>query len=383
MNNKIMIVKNILTPYRVHFFDLLNNELKDRNGSLLVVLNSETEKNRVWKYQDYKLDYAMLPKNLSFSINNRYLQFGFGITKVIRHFDPDIIILAGYYYLPVNLWIVIFRKLYKRKLIFWSESNNLSRDNTHCFLRLIRVITRNIVYKNVDGFMSPGINSDEFIRTHSLNQPIMRIPNLIDNNDFLTISNKTTYSIYSNYNELQKYKYVLFTVARLEPEKGIREMILKISNSEFRKDILYIIAGTGSQHDELIRDSKLLNVNLKLVGFLEKEDLIEFHKLSYCFILPSIIDPSPLSVIEAIWLSKPLLLSNFVGNHPEVLHVGENGFLMDIENNSSLELDKLLSLSNEEYTSFCEMSAQIAKRNFDSSKLTKKFVTDLLSLDKV
>jgi glycosyltransferase involved in cell wall biosynthesis len=375
MNIKLMIVKNILTPYRVHFFNLLYNELKTTNGSLLVVLNSETEKNRVWKFQDYKLDYAVLLKNISLNINNRYLQFGFGITNVIRQYDPNIIILAGYYYLPVNLWIIIFRWYYKKKLVLWSESNNLSSDNTHPLLKVIRNYIRSIVYKNVDAFMSPGVNSDEFIRRYSKNQPIIRIPNLIDNNDFLRISNKTNYS---NDSELQNYKYILFTAARLEPEKGLREMILKISNSVFRKDILYVVAGTGSQNEELIRDSKLLNVNLKLLGYLEKEDLVRLHKLSYCFILPSIIDPSPLSVIEAIWLSKPLLLSRFVGNHTEVLISGENGFLMDIENKSSLELDQMLSLSRNDYKSFCKMSYQIANINFDSSKVTKQFVADLL-----
>ena len=376
-----MIIKNILTPYRVHFFDLLYNELKARNGSLLVVLNSETEKNRTWKYQDYNLDSAILLKNLPFNINNRYLHFGFGISKAIKHFDPDIIILAGYYYLPVNLWIVLLKRFYKRKLIFWSESNNLSSDNTHLLLRPIRFIFRDLIYKNVDGFMSPGVNSDEFIRANSKNQPIIRIPNLIDNDGFVTISNKFNQINYMNDNELQNYKYVLFTVARLEPEKGIREMILKISNSRFRKDIIYIIAGTGSQHDELTRDSQLLNVNLKLVGYLEKEDLIKYHKLSYCFILPSIIDPSPLSVIEALWLSKPLLLSGFVGNHPEALNVGENGFIMDIENSSNVELDQILSLSKEKYKSFCEKSYQIASKSFDSSKATKEFVINLLNQD--
>ena len=37
------------------------------------------------------------------------------------------------------------------------------------------------------------------------------------------------------------------------------------------------------------------------------------------FLLASLRDPCPLSVVEALWMSKPLLISNHCGNISEAL----------------------------------------------------------------
>lgn len=379
----VLIIKNILTPYRVHFFNILNNQLGEKKIKFNVILTAASEGNRSWNYGDYDLDYSILLKNLSFKVFNRYLHFGFGLSKLIDEIDPDLIILAGYYYQPNNLLILNKKYRNNHKIIFWSESNNLAADSTHPLLKKIRFLIRNYVYKRVDGFMSPGHNSDDFINKLSNGQPIIRIPNLIDNNKFLKIY-KSSFDVdlFKIEFNINSFKFVLFTASRLERIKGIKEMILKISNSAYRNEIVYVIAGEGSLKSEILSLAEKLSVNIRLVGYVEENKLIKFHTASYCFVLSSLSDASPLSVIESLWLSKPLLLSKFVGNVPETLVENKNGLLMDMTNDSAVEIDKLLSLDEVEYQSYCNESLRIAKKNFDSERKTQNFINDLLNFEK-
>ena len=50
----IAIYTNILTPYRVHFFEGMYEECLSRGDSFRVLVMAATEPNRVWKYEYYK-----------------------------------------------------------------------------------------------------------------------------------------------------------------------------------------------------------------------------------------------------------------------------------------------------------------------------------------
>lgn len=380
---RILLVKNILTPYRVHFFNLLDEQLGHKDIDFNVVLTASSEGNRTWHYNDYKLHYSILLKNVSIKIFNRYIHIGFGLSKLIKDLKPDLVILAGYYYLPNHFILLSKRKNVKYKTIFWSESNNLALDLTHPILRKIRQILRNYVYMRVDGFMSPGRYSDDFINQLNKGQPIIRIPNLINNENFLQMS-RSYFNVeeYKVTHKINSFKYILFTSSRLEHIKGITEMIKKISNSVYRDEIVYVIAGKGSLKTQILNLAKDLRVNLRLVGYLDEANLVRFHSISYCFVLSSLSDASPLSVIEALWLSKPILLSKFVGNAPEALVENKNGFLIDMTNDNAAQIDRLLSLDNNEYQEFCNESFRIAKTNFDSNLVTNKFIEDLMNFKK-
>jgi glycosyltransferase involved in cell wall biosynthesis len=378
MSKNIVIITNILTPYRAHFFKVLETSLKQDKGSLLVILTASNEDNREWHYDDFDLDFSILLDGVSIKILNVYIHFVFGLNSILRQTKPDFIILGGHYMQPNNILLILKKRYIKSRIFFWSESNNIGVRKNRILLKPLISILRKITYKNVDGFLSPGKYADEFISSLSNGQPIIRIPNLIDNEQFLSLSRKPF-----DQNEFKLkylvdgYKFILFTTARLEPIKGILEMIKKLSNSIYREEIVYVIAGSGSIESKIYELALDCNVNVRLVGYLNQSDVIKFHIVSYCYVMPSLIDPYPLSVIEALWLSKPLLISKFVGNTPETLFENHNGFLMNMYDDNAIEVDKLLSLSKEEYHRFCLSSFKYAKMNFDSIKKTKEFMNDL------
>ena len=108
--------------------------------------------------------------------------------------------------------------------------------------------------------------------------------------------------------------------------------------------------------------------------------MIKKYKESDFFLLASLRDPCPLSVVEALWMSKPLLISNHCGNISEALVESKNGFSFDPLSSKSIKnnLDLMLNLTKKDLKNFGNYSLKIAKSNFESKKCVENFVNTMI-----
>ena len=121
---------------------------------------------------------------------------------------------------------------------------------------------------------------------------------------------------------------VIGTVAKLREEKGTRYLIesaarvLKI----FPKTNL-LIAGDGPLMEELKHLSEKLGIGNRVLfgGFLD--DIPMVLSIIDIFIIPSITEGSPLALLEAMAMGKPIVATN-VGGIVEILRDGDTGFLV-------------------------------------------------------
>ena len=117
--------------------------------------------------------------------------------------------------------------------------------------------------------------------------------------------------------------------ARLSKEKGI-DCFFNILKSAKNKDkLLVLIPGTGPIEQELKKIVQQHNLNVRFLGYQQQTEMIELYALADIFILPSLSDPNPLTCVEALWCGLPLYVSNHVGNYPEVVAEGVNGYESD------------------------------------------------------
>jgi len=117
----------------------------------------------------------------------------------------------------------------------------------------------------------------------------------------------------------------LVTVGRLEPVKGLIDLINRIDNTNFNLSL--DIIGEGSQFDEL----KLLTKNkknIRLLGFLDQNKVIEKLKSYDIFILNSFHEGLPNVLLEATNAGLYLVAQN-VGGCSEVIDHEKNGFLLE------------------------------------------------------
>lgn len=113
----------------------------------------------------------------------------------------------------------------------------------------------------------------------------------------------------------------------------------------------FIIIGRGKLEEELKKEADELGIagNIKFLGY--RTDVGELLKVIDIFVLPSISEGMPLSIIEAMASKKPVIATRIASN-PEIVEDGVSGILIhpanpDILADKIIELLKNPGLANE------------------------------------
>lgn len=127
----------------------------------------------------------------------------------------------------------------------------------------------------------------------------------------------------------------LIFVGRLHFEKNLQNLIKAIS--EVKKeipDINLLIVGSGPEEQALKNLIKKLNLakSITVVGQKTGVDLIKLYKSSNIFILPSIYEGQPLTILEA-WASKIPVIATKTGDIQFLIKQDYNGFFINDPSN--------------------------------------------------
>ena len=127
---------------------------------------------------------------------------------------------------------------------------------------------------------------------------------------------------------LNQDDFVIGTVGRLSKEKGhayfIQAGLLLVKEI---KNIKLIIAGDGplKKDLEILVEKLELSNHVKLVGYVK--NIEKFLPLIDVFVLPSLTEGLPISLLEAMAIGKPIIASN-VGGVGEVIQNDFNGIMI-------------------------------------------------------
>ncbi len=379
----IVLLTNILNPYRKAFYDELYRQCGERGHLFHVLVMSPKEYNREWKYEDYKRDYSILLKCRTFRIKHLPIYHNPDLRKRLKELLPDIVIMAGGYMLP-SVWKACrYRKKFRYKIYFWSESHLDEKREYSAGLLKIRDIIRRHFYKEFDGFWYPGEKALQLIRKYAEPDAVCyQIPNLIDDQKFLNKAEKGGLSeaeIREKYH-LSSDKKIFFAPMRLNWVKGLIPFLEIIKESNCRDRIQVVVAGNGELEEEIRKKAEEFGIDLKLLGYCEEKEVIELYKAADVFFMSSLSDPSPLSCVEAIWCGLPLFISEHVGNYPEVVRQGENGYVYSYSDEKRAEkyLDELMEKDEAWYRRASAISREIAKEWFELKSATEKLLKGML-----
>lgn len=128
-------------------------------------------------------------------------------------------------------------------------------------------------------------------------------------------------------------KITIFTIGRISEQKNPATF-----NQVARQfpDIQFIWVGDGELRSTL--DAK----NIKVTGWVDRKQVIEISNHSDIFLLTSLWEGLPISLLEAMYLRKACLVSNVIGNK-DVIDDGENGFICNNVNEFKEKLDLVIS----------------------------------------
>lgn len=363
---KIILLTNAMTPYRKELYDYMYLFLKEKRIEFKVFC--EVKKTRNWKYEEYQASYTKLLKGISFKYKDIEFPLNYTIRKELEKERPDILIIGGSWATPTNFLI----DLKKYRVIFWHESNLLGIKRIDGVKAKLWDYFRQKFYQKITNYMIPGKNAEEAVREWRKTKEkinFINFPNTIEELKFCK-KEIITYS--------EKKKMFLLP-ARLIKIKGIIEFIQGTKEIITKENVELIIAGEGELRcdiETLIKNNKLDN-KIKLIGYINSQELKKYYEEADIFILPSLYDPSPLAAIEALYYNLPILVSNRIGNCPEVLD--NNGYCFDPFDSQDMKakFKKILKWSNKDYENASNNSKNIYFRNFNKNKIVDNLLKEL------
>ncbi|MGN1337399.1 MAG: glycosyltransferase [Candidatus Coprovivens sp.] len=164
----------------------------------------------------------------------------------------------------------------------------------------------------------------------------------------------------NNYNvKTEDEGYALY-FGRLSKEKGILNLINAFVKTNGGK--LYI-AGEGPEKEtieNIVKKNKLED-RVKLLGFLNKEQMTEYTRKCKFVVVPSIwYENCPYSILETLAIGKPVIGAK-IGGIPELISHEENGFVYETQSELTDYMNKLFE-DDKLVKSFCKKSKELAEK---------------------
>jgi len=122
-------------------------------------------------------------------------------------------------------------------------------------------------------------------------------------------------------------KIVVTTVARLAEHKGHCFLIKAAQRLMHLPDLCFLIVGEGPLKELLVQDVKDSGMEDRFLFLGFREDIPYILSKTDIFVLPSLFEGLPLTVLEAMAAGKPVIASNVSGIVEEVRN-GETGILI-------------------------------------------------------
>lgn len=160
--------------------------------------------------------------------------------------------------------------------------------------------------------------SRDFLKIKNINRNIYYIPNGIDVEKFDKMKN------------LEAQTPILLFVGRLHPQKNLIKLLEAFEIIVTSKNMNLLIVGTGSQLSNLKRKVAELKIkdHIHFLGQVTGRDLTKIYKSARLFILPSIYEGQPLTLLEA-WAAKIPVIATRTGDCQFLIKNGKNGYLIN------------------------------------------------------
>lgn len=162
---------------------------------------------------------------------------------------------------------------------------------------------------------------------------------------------------------------VVLTVARLDLQKGLTyllEAAVHVPQAQF------VIAGEGPERAKLEAQARALGVSQRVVFLGFRQDVAALLANCDLFVLPSLFEGLPLSILEAMAANRPVIASGVPGTDEVVAH-GETGWLVPPRDPLALAEGMRLLLSDQELAGrLVAAAAGLLRREFAVERMVER-----------
>ncbi len=264
-----------------------------------------------------------------------------------KRIGSDIIHAQGLY---MGFPAFLIKKILKRPYVIWSRGSDVY------FSWKYKSLTSKPILKNADAVIT--LTEDMKKEMQKIyDREIFVLPNGIDSWKFNSLSKENSRKEL----KIQENEKIILFVGGLRHVKGARYLIEAMKTIIDReKNARLLIVGDGDEKEFLKDLVKRLNLqeHVNFAGKIPNENIPEYMVASDIFVLPSLSEGFPVTVLEAMASGLPIVTTDVRGLS-EIVKEGENGFLVKPENPGEIaekvlliledtELRERISLSNKE-----------------------------------
>ena len=164
--------------------------------------------------------------------------------------------------------------------------------------------------------------------------------------------------------------YIVF-VGRLVPEKGISLLLDAFKDLETEARLV-IIGGGATEYEQALKSKAKSDQRIVFTGALYGDSVREFLKRAILYVLPSDVEGLPISLIEAMSVGAPVLVSDIPENLEVLEHEGSSvGYTFQRNNVSSLRdaLSRILATPREAKSNGV-LGIQVVKAKYNWDAIT-------------
>ncbi|MEW4024750.1 glycosyltransferase family 4 protein [Bacillus sp. YAF8] len=237
-----------------------------------------------------------------------------------------------------------FNQIYKKPLFFTPHGMfTFNRLKFHIFKKgsVEEIYYKTLEMKAIEYADRLIIISDTFRR------PLMKLG--AEQKDMTTVVTGIDYDTKTGWKKkipLPKNKIIISCIARLGPRKGHKYLLEALSRipSHVLDDVEVLIAGDGETRRALEEQARKLK--LSMVSFLGKrDDVPAILNITDIFVLPTINDSLPISIIEAMFSGSAIIATD-CGGIPDLIRHNKTGLIVEPGNAEALARALTFFISN-------------------------------------
>lgn len=262
--------------------------------------------------------------------------------------DYDVVILPDYVF--KQSWVgAVAAVVSGTAIVCWTEVWDMPHTGTP--KKVIKVLLAFVMGTLADSFVVPGKRSEEFLVSNTLTDrdDVFRAPNA---HNFPEASDDPP-----DFGINTDCKKVLY-IGQLIERKRVQDIIRAVESIEIDSEIKLLIGGTGDTAYREYLDRIADERTVRFLGWVDDEDVPGLYEYADVYVLPSLQDPYPLTVIEAMSYGTPVVISEGVGEAGDVVRHGETGEIVPTKSPESIATSLERILDDREYRSYLAEQGQ-------------------------
>ncbi|MBK9637314.1 MAG: glycosyltransferase family 4 protein [Bacteroidetes bacterium] len=322
---KVVLITNIPTPYRIPLFNELNKQMLQEEMELHVIFSESGYKRR-----KFEIDFSQI--NFTYSIlsggtitsnkdNEKTYFFYKGLWKALNKLQPRNIIVAGFSSASIITSIWCQRK--NIPFSIWSGSIESETRN----ISWLRIKLRRQLIKRAKSFIAYGSLAAKYlVKMGALVEKVHIGINTVDTSFFAQESTKNRNIL------LSKNDFTFTYLGYLVPRKNVSLVIEAASLLlKERSDFNIQIIGDGESKNQLEALSIKLGLedHIRFIGYKQKEEIPSYFAKTNALLFQSDFDIWGLVLNEAMAAGLCCLATIHAGATFDLIKEGETGFAID------------------------------------------------------